>query len=36
VSADGRRFLMLKPAHPFPPAELNVVLNWPTMLGRRE
>ena len=28
VSADGRRFLMLKTARPFLPAELNVVLNW--------
>ena len=33
ISADGTRFLMLKSARPFPPAELSVVLNWHTMLA---
>ena len=32
ISSDGARFLMLKNARPFPPAELAVVLNWHTML----
>lgn len=36
VSADGQRLLMLKPARPFPLAELSVVLNWTTMLGQRD
>jgi len=33
VSADGRRFLMVKAATPFPAAELSVVLNWSATLG---
>ena len=36
VSADGRRFLMLKTARPFLPAELNVVLNWSATLTGKE
>ena len=36
VSPDGRRFLMLKPARPFPPAELSVVLNWERTLSPPE
>jgi serine/threonine-protein kinase len=36
VSADGRRFLMVKAARAFPPAELIVVLNWSATLGRQE
>jgi Tol biopolymer transport system component len=36
VTADGRRFLMLRPAQPFPAAELNVILNWRATLGVRD
>jgi hypothetical protein len=35
LSADGRRFLMLKAVSPHPPAELTVVLNWATTMARR-
>jgi serine/threonine protein kinase/Tol biopolymer transport system component len=35
VTADGR-FLMLRPAQPFPAAELSVILNWQATLGVRE
>lgn len=36
VTADGRRFLMLRPAQPFPAAELSVILNWRATLGVRD
>lgn len=32
LSPDGRRFLMVKPARPYPPAEVIVTLNWRTAL----
>jgi serine/threonine-protein kinase len=32
LSADGRRFLMVKVARPYPPAEVVVTLNWRTGL----
>ena len=34
VSKDGKRFLMLKPARPFDPAEMTVILNWGATLGQ--
>jgi hypothetical protein len=36
LSADGRRFLMMKAARPYSPAELIVTLNWRSALGGRE
>ena len=36
LSADGQRFLMVKAARPFPPAEVIVTLNWRTGLANRE
>jgi Tol biopolymer transport system component len=36
VTADGRRFLMLRTAQPLPPAQLDVILNWAATLGARE
>jgi len=36
LSADGQRFLMVRPARPYPPAEVIVTLNWRTGLGDRE
>ena len=36
LSADGRRFLMVKPARPYPPAEVIVTLNWRTGPGDRK
>jgi serine/threonine-protein kinase len=35
ISADGRRFLMLKAVRPHPPAELTVVMNWATTMAGR-
>ena len=36
VSADGRRFLMIKPAGPSPSASFIVVQNWFTQFSQRE
>jgi Tol biopolymer transport system component len=35
VSADGQRFLMVKEGERGPGAPINVVLNWPALLGGR-
>jgi Tol biopolymer transport system component len=34
VSADGQRFLFTKEAERGPDAPINVILNWPALLGR--